>query len=259
MATFVQIYSEVGNLTPSTGVTRDKLFVNEAYHDVLARRRWSFLETTGSVSLVAGTRGYVTQGTSPALVDCDGVFDVAMVLTAAQASVRLAYASPQLFSRLFSHVFTNSQPSLWTTLGGTAAATSGTVVAGGQQQLTLNYPPTAIAGSGVTLSCKYWRSAASIELTADGDIPIFPVQYHNIILTRACAIAMTRYGLYQDAQNHMKDFEEMLQAADIADGASRFSDFETVEYRTLPQLDNRVGHTPNTYNPAAQPYPQAQS
>lgn len=256
---FASIYAEVGNLTPSTGVTRDKLFVNEAYHDILSRRRWSYLESTGSITLVPGTRGYVTQGTSPALIDCDGVFDVAMLLTAAQAAVRLAYCSPQMFSRLFSHVFTNSQPSLWTTLGGTAASTSGTVIAGGQQQLTLNYPPTAVAGSGVTLNCRYWRSAGTIELTADADVPIIPVQYHNMIVTRACAIAMTRYGLYSDAQNHMKDFEEMLNAADIADGANRFNDFETIEYRTLPQLDNRVGHTPNTYNAAAVPYPQAQS
>lgn len=259
MATFVQIYTEVGNLTPSTAVARDKQFVNWAYHDILSRRRWSFLETTGSITLVAGTRGYVTQGTTPSLVDCDGVFDVSMLLTAAQSSVRLAYCTPQMHSRIFSHVFTNSQPSTWTTLGGTAAATSGTVVSGGQQQLTLNYPPAAIAGSGVSLTCKFWRSAASIEMSADADVPIIPVQYHNMIITRAVALAMTRYSMFNEAAGHMKDFEEQLQAADIADGASRFADFETLEMRTLPQLDNRVGQTPNTYNPASIPYPVAQS
>lgn len=259
MATFAQIYAEVGNLTPSTGVARDKLFVNQAYHDILSRRRWSFLESTGSITLVAGTRGYVTQGTTPSLTDCDGVFDVSMVMTTAQASVRLAYVTPQMHSRLFSHVFTNTQPSTWTTLGGAAATSSATVVSGGQQQLTLNYPPAAVAGSGVTLTCKFWRSAASIEMSADADVPIIPVQYHNLITTRALAIAMNRYSLFSDAQGHQRDFEEMLQAADIADGANRFSDFEQIEMRTLPQLDNRVGQTPNTYNPGAVPYPQAQS
>lgn len=259
MATFVQLYSEVGNMTPSTGTTRDKLFVNEAYHDVNARRRWSWLETTGSITLVAGTRGYVLLGTTPALTDCDGVFDVEMVMTAAQATVRLPYCSPQTFSRLFAHCFTQTQPSLWTILGGTAAANSAAVVSGGQQQLTLNYPPLATAGNGVTLTCRYWRSLATAEMSADADVPIMPAQYHNLIITRAAAIAMTRYGLYGDAQQHERDFQEMLQAADVADSANRFSDFETVEMRTLPQLDNRVGHTPNTYNPGALPYPQAQS
>lgn len=259
MSTFAQLYSEVGNLTPSTGVARDKLFVNQAYHDILSRRRWSFLEHTGSITLAAGTRGYVTQGTTPALTDCDGVFDVSMLMTTGQGSQRLAYCTPQMHSRLFSHVFTISQPSTWTTLGGTAATTSGTVVPGGQQQLTLNYPPAAIAGSGISLTCRFWRSAASIEMTADGDLPILPVQYHNLIVTRALSIAMGRYGMFAEAAGHMKEFEEMLNAADIADGASRFADFETVEMRTLPQLDNRVGHTPSTYNPAAVPYPSAQS
>ncbi len=257
MSTFTQLYNEVGNLTPSTGVARDKLFVNQAYHDILSRRRWSFLESQTSIALVAGTRAYALGSTN--LFDCDGVFDVELELTAAQARVRLPYCSPQMFSRLFSHVFTNSQPSMWTMQGGAPALSAATVVSGNAQLLQLNYPPSAVAGSGVNLHCRYWRSAAGIEMTADSDVPIIPGQYHNLITTRALAIAMNRYGLYADAAAHMKEFESMFQAADVADGAHRFADFETVEMRTLPQLDNRVGHTPSTYNPAAVPYPVAQS
>lgn len=258
MSTFVQLYSEVGNLTPSTGITRDKYFVNQAYHHALSMRRWSFIESTGVIPLTANQRGYTVQGTTPLLVDCDGVFDVAMLLTIAQGSVRIPYFSPQMFSRVFSHVFTITEPSGWTTLGGTPASAAGAVVSGGQQQLTLNYPPKATAGSGMSLSCKYWRSAASIEMAADTDVPIFPVQYHNLIVSKALAIAMNRYGLPQDAASHERDFQEQLQAADIADYANRFTDFEQVEFRTLPQLDNRIGFNPVSGSPQV-PYPQPQS
>jgi hypothetical protein len=258
LSTFVQLYSEVGNLTPSTGVARDKYFTNQGYHHVLAMRRWSFLESFGTVTLVAGTRDYqVSTGT---MLDCDGIFDVTLVLTAAAAQVRIPYCTPQMMSRVFAHCFTNSQPSMWTMQGGSAiAATSAAVVAGNAPMLRLNYPPTAVAGSGVTLSCRYWRSAASIEMTADADLPILPVQYHNMIVSKALALAMNRYGLAADGAAHERDFQEQLQAADVADAANRFADFEQVEMRTLPQLDNRVGHTPATYNPGAVPYPQAQS
>lgn len=259
MSTFVQLYTEVGNLTPSTGVARDKLFMNMAYHHTISCRRWSFIESTGTIALVAGTRGYVTQGTSPSLTDCDGVYDVQLQLTSAAAGVRLPYASPQMFSSLTAHVFTNSQPVCWTTLGGAAATTSATVVSGGQQSLTLSHPPVATAGAGVNLLCRYWRSAASIEMSADTDVPIFPVQYHDMLVSKACSIAMNRYGMPQDAIGHEKDFQERLAAADLADGANRFADFATIEMRTLPQLDNRVGQTPATYNPSAVPYPYAQS
>lgn len=256
MSTFVQLYSEVGNLTPSTGVTRDKYFVNQAYHWALSQRRWSFLETNGTVTLVAGTRDYALSGAT--MLDCDGAYDVTMVLTAGAATVRLPYCTPQMHSRLFSHCFTQSQPSLWTSTGSAIAATSGAVVSGNAPFLRLNYPPVAVAGSGVSLIVKYWRSAASIEMTADADVPLFPVQYHNLIASKAIAIAMNRYGLTSDAVGHEKDYQEQVQAADIADAANRFADFEQVEFRTLPQLDNRIGFNPVTSSPNV-PYPQSQS
>lgn len=255
MSTFVQLYSEVGNLTPSTGVTRDKYFVNQAYHFVCSMRRWSFLESVGTVTLVAGTRDYQTS--TGTMLDCDGIFDVSLVLTAASATIRLPYCTPQMMSRVFGHCFTQSQPSMWTMQGSpTLAATPGAVVAGNAPFLRLNYPPVAIAGSGVSLVCKYWRSVATIEMTADADIPILPSQYHNLITSKALALAMNRYSLPDMAATHERDFLEQLQAADIADAANRFADFEQVEFRTLPQLDNRVGIQPV---PTPVPYPQPQS
>lgn len=256
MSTFVQLYSEVGNLTPSTGVARDKYFTNLGYHFALSSRRWSFIETAGTITLVAGTRDYPLSGAT--MLDCDGVFDVQLVLTTSGAAVRLPYCTPQMMTRLFSHCFTNTQPSMWSSVGGAIAATSGAVVSGNAPLLRLNYPAVALAGSGQSLAVKYWRSAASIEMTADGDVPIFPAQYHNIIVSKALAIAMNRYGLPDQAQAHERDFLEQLAEADIADAANRFADFEQVEFRTLPQLDNRVNFDPINRSPNV-PYPQAQS
>jgi hypothetical protein len=98
-------------------------------------------------------------------------------------------------------------------MGGTAAANAAAIVSGGQQQLTLNYPPKATAGSGVSLTCRYWRSAGSAEMAADTDVPIFPIQYHNLIVSKALAIALNRYGLAQDAVAHERDYQEQLQVA----------------------------------------------
>lgn len=255
---FGAITAEIGNFTPNNSSTqRDAMFANIAYHDVLSARRWSYLETTGSITLVAGTRGYVLLGTSPSLTDCDGVFDVTLVLTAAASGIRIPFCSPQMFNTCFSHVFTNSQPSMWSIMGGTAATTPSAVVSGGQQLLTLNYPPSAVAGSGVSLTCRYWRSASSIEMSASTDVPILPANMHDLIVQRGIVRALEAQHLYQDAAAQEARYEEMLQKFDITDGAQRFSDFQQVEFRQMPELDNRVGHTPNTYNPAALPYPQA--
>jgi hypothetical protein len=257
---FGSITAEIGNFTPNNASTqRDAMLANFAYHDVLSARKWSCLETTGSITLVAGTRGYVLLGTSPALTDCDGVFDVTLVLTAGASGVRIPYCNPQMFNDCFAHVFTNSQPSMWTVLGGAAATTPAAVISGGQQQLTLNYPPVVVAGSGVSLTCRYWRSASSIEMVASTDVPILPANMHDLVVQRGIVRAMESQHLYADAAQQQSRYEEMLAKFDVSDSAQRFSDFQQIEYRTLPQLDNRVAHTPNTYNTAALPYPQAQS
>ena len=253
MSQFSVLYGQVGNLTASTATSNDKLFTNEAYHDVNAASRWSWLESKMSVTLVAGTKTYTILGTTPLVTDCDGIYDVELVLTASGAATRLVQCTPQFMSRCFAHCFTNSEPSMWAIIGGTAATTSATVVQGGQQQLVLNYPPTAVAAQGVTLNVYYWRSAASIAMSADTDVPLVPVPYERLIIMRACAIAMERNLMFQEAAGYMRAYDEALARAIQADRANRFSDFEMAEIRAVPQMDPR---TPQL-QPATQPYPVA--
>lgn len=257
MATFATLYAEVGNLTPSTGVSRDKQFVNEAYADIASRRRWSWLESTTTVALVAGTKTYVLLGTSPVVVDFDGPISVTLQLTSNAAGKELHYAPPQLFEQMSAHVFTNSQPMIWTIVGGAAASTPGAVVQGGQQQIALSPPPSAVAGSGVNLIVRYWRSTASIEMNADSDVPLLPAQYHRMITMRACSIAMRRYLMAQDAVSFEQDFQEQLQAAIAADVAMRSGDYQTLAIAPRPVLAPQVPQTAATYDPQTRPYPQA--
>lgn len=244
-----QLTAEVGNITSSTSTARDGGFVNEAAHDLYTSDRWSWLESKMSVTLVAGTRAYKVAGTTPLITDCDGVYDVELVMTTAGAAVRLLYYPPQLFSRAFAHCFTNSQPAGWTILGGTGATTSATVVQGGQQELVLSHPPTAVAAQGVALTVYYWRSAAGIEMTATTDVPLAPTQLHRLIVTRACAIAMERNLMFQEAAGYQRAYQEGLARAMETDKANRFSDFEQVEIRPVPVSDPRAPSSASQQRP----------
>lgn len=248
-----QLAAQVGNITSSQATTNDNGFVNEAAHEVYEADRWSWLESKMAVTLVAGQKGYVIQGTSPVVTDCAGVYAVELVLTASGAAVKIPYYPPQLFSRAFAHCFTNSEPSGWTILGGTAATTPSTVVSGGQQSLTLNYPPTAATAQGVTLNVYYWRSGASIEMTATTDVPLAPVGLHRIIVDKACEIAMTRNLMFDMAAGYQRKYLEGLQSAMESDKANRFSDFEQMEIRPVP-VGNPQGAAPKAVNA---PYPVA--
>src|SRR5258706_8521985 len=113
MSAFNVLYGEVGNLTPSTGVARDKLFVNLAYQDICRRRRWSWLQSSTTVALVAGTRTYKLLGTTPVVTDFDSPISVTLELTASGARKKLPRMDPQFFEDLFGHVSTNAEPVAW--------------------------------------------------------------------------------------------------------------------------------------------------
>lgn len=255
--TFATLYAEVGNLTPSTAVARDKAFINEAVHRINSERKWSWLESTTTFALVASQRTYVLLGTSPIVQDFDSMISLTMELTASGARVKLPEAPPQLFEQITAHVFTNSQPMLWTIQGGAASSTSGATIQGGQQLLTVSPPPLATAGNGVNLIARYWRSAAGVELSADADIPIIPAQYAGMIIDCACSLAMGRYLLATDAAVFEQKYQARLQSAVQADIAMRRGDNETLAIAAVPQLPNQVPQTQATFDPSRRPYPVA--
>lgn len=249
------ITAKVGNITSGpSGTSSDGDYVNMAAHDLYEADRWSWLESKMSVTLVASQRAYTILGTSPVLTDCAGIYDVELVLTASGAATRLVYFPPQEFSRCFAHCFTNSEPGGWTIQGGTAATTSATVVSGGQQQLVLSHPPTATAAQGVTLSVLYWRSAASVEMSATTDVPLAPVPLHRLIVQRACAIAMEQNLMFDMAEGYQRSYDEGLARAMDADKANRFSDMEMVEIRPRLVASPQSPASPRATN---SPYPMA--
>lgn len=257
MSVFSVLYGEVGNLTPSTGVARDKLFTNLAYQAINQHRRWSWLQSSTTVPLVTGQRVYTILGTTPTVTDFDSPISVTLELTASAARKKLPRVDPQLFEDLFGHVFTNSQPVAWTIQGATAASTSATVVQGGQQQIVISPPPVNVAGSGVNLIVRYWRSAASIAMTADSDVPIIPVQYEGMLITKACQIAMRQYQMPQEAASLQQDYLEQLAAAVDTDQQMYSGDNDTVVLKAVTQTPNQAPITQAQYNPASRPLPQA--
>lgn len=256
MSQFSVLYAQVGNLTSSQAVSNDKQFTNEAYADIASARRWSWLQASATIALVAGTRAYTILGTTPSATDFGSPISVTLQLTSAAAGVELGRMDSQTFERFCGHSFTNSQPLFWTIQGGTPASSSTTVVSGGQQQIILAPPPSAVAGSGVNLLVRYWRSLSSISMTADSDVPLMPADQHQLIIQRACAIAMERNLQFDLAAGFQRSYETMLARAIDTDQAMYGGDANTVILRPVPMEPNQVPVTQATYNPASRPLPQ---
>jgi hypothetical protein len=255
MSQFSVFYGEVGNLTPSTGVARDKFFVNLAYQDICRRRRWSWLAASSTVALVAGTRTYKLLGTTPVVTDFDSPISVTLELTASGSRRKLPRMDMQAFEDLFGHVSTNAEPVAWTIQGDLAATTSATVLQGGQQSLVLSPPPVATAGHGVNIIIRYWRSPATVTMTADTDLPLVPVQDERMIITRACAIAMLQYGMGAEAAMYEQDFKDQLAAAMDTDQQMYSGDNDTLILQPPVQVPTQVPVTQATYNPSSRPLP----
>lgn len=255
MSQFSILYAEVGNLTPSTGVARDKLFTNLAYQDVCQRRRWSWLQSSTTIALSTGVRVYKMLGTTPLVTDFDAPISVTLEITASGARRKLPRVDPQLFEDLTGHVSTNAEPMMWTIQGDLAATTSGAVLQGGQQSIVLSPPPVNTAGHGVNIIVRYWRSAATVAMSADADLPLVPVQYERLIITRACAIAMLQYGMAAESAAFERDFQEQLAAAMDMDQSVYNGDNDTVVLKAVTQTPAQVPVTQAQFNPATRPLP----
>lgn len=252
---FSEIWGEVANNFPTSAQTRVKTAVNAAYHEIMSARQWSWREvSTVAVALVAGTARYALTGTSPVVTDFDGMISVNLELTLNQAKRELWEIGPQEFDQVFGHVYSNSQPAVWCVQGGAAATTSGTMVAGGQTVLAISPPPLATAGNGVNLFLRYFRSVASVELVANGDIPIMPVSMHYALVLGGNAYMAEALGNPNKAQQWRQLFEKRLSEAMRNDEGLRLRNPRLLVPKQDVSIYPITGQTPQTYDPSTRPY-----
>ena len=128
-------------------------------------------------------------------------------------------------------------------------------MSGGQQQIIVAPPPSAVAGSGVNLLVRYWRSLSSIAMSADSDVPLMPADQHQMIVTRACAIAMERNLMFDMAAGFQRSFDQQIAAAIDTDQAMYTGDANTMILKPVPMEPTQVPVTQATYNPASRPLP----
>lgn len=232
---YLALQDEVCANFTSTVRPRAKVWLNAAYHEFLARRRWSFLETTSAaVLLVAGQTGYTVLGTTPVVPDFAGMIALEMELTSGLARVDLREADPQVFSVLTSFSRQNAIPAIWAIQGGAPAANSAAVVSGGQQQVCIWPFPLATAGNGVNLFFRYDRSAASIEMSADTDVPIMTAQHHMALVYGACALGYNSFNQPDLGNVQRQLFMQRLEMAAREDDSMRARDIQRLQFVQQP-------------------------
>lgn len=205
------------------------------YEEWLVRRKWSYLETTSAaIPVVAAQQNYVLLGTSPVVTDYNGMISVELELTAAGARVPLCEMDPQTFSQRTSFSRVSGCPAFWTVFGGTAQASSATVLAGGNQALALWPIPINTAGNGVNVFLHYTRSVAGVELTADSDVPIMPAQYHGALVHGAAAIGYETFNQPEQAAQQRQLFMQRMEAAAREDDSMRMRDSLRVQLVQQP-------------------------
>lgn len=206
-----------------------KTLVNDAQNTIISRRGWSWrIGTSSAVALVASQQAYNLTGTSPVVTDFGGMIDVLLEMTSGGPRHKLDSATQQVFDSLSAHSRVPGTPSIWAVSGGSVPSTPATVLSGGNQQLLLYPIPVATAGNGVNVFLRYWRSTASVQMTADTDVPIVPVEHHMVIADLAIARGFRIFlGDTQRSAQMMQDVEQRVQQMILED--------ELV----LPPRDNR--------------------
>lgn len=210
------LYGEVANQFDTNSTSRVKLWVNAAIHDIMARRGWSWAEAKpAAVALVAGQENYVVAGSgSSVLTDFGGVIDVALTLTSGGIRVPMIGCAASTFDIYSGPSRVNGSPRFYTLSGGAPDTTSAAVRAGGKQELLVWPTPTANSGEGTHLLVRHYRSTASVELTADADIPILPAEDHYAIILGAIVNGYGANGEQSsaDARAAREAYELRIQA-----------------------------------------------
>ena len=132
-------------------------FINETYRTVCGSQRWTFLEKQDSTLVtVVGTEGYTLPMTDWRSIDA-----VRISIPAAQQYNDLDYKSTQEFRDLVHLDRSTDTPSCWTYIN---------------QQLHF-YP---IPDNTYKVYIDYCYEPP--DLAAAGDIPVIPVQYHDVLV-----------------------------------------------------------------------------
>jgi hypothetical protein len=231
-----------GGFPSSDQTTRIGQWINSAYNEVVGMRGWSWIEATPAVvTLVASQQGYVLWGSAPVVPDFGGIIDVSIELSTAGARVKLIATDAQTFDRLSNHSRVAGVPSVYTVAGAAPASTSGTVTASGTQSLLLWPIPLATATNGTGAHVRYYRKTDGIQLSANGDIPIVPVQHHDVIVMLACARGLMANDQVNQAMAYRKLAEERIQTMLEEDDRARpIRDSERLGMVAPPQGDPRI-------------------
>jgi hypothetical protein len=254
MTTFVQLQTEVQATGPfdttAASSGRIKLWLNQAQHWFLSKRRWSFLETAVTVASVSGQADYVLAGTAPVVTDFGQMIDVQHnQANGGTTFVKLMFLPQQEFDNMLAVAgATPGIPIFYTIRGGAPQTTSATILAGGNQRLSV-WPVMNYIGS---LKIAYFRSVGATQLTADTDISIIPEEWQPALIFRAAGMGLISKGAVLQGQSLLSSAEEIAAQAVAADSVARRGDFAPEDQPVLPPT---IPPNPSAgANPANSPY-----
>lgn len=210
------IAAEVLNSFDTNASSRVYTWINAAIEDIMSRRGFSWAEAkTSAIPLVASQENYVLAGSgTPLLTDFAGIIGVQMTLTSGGVRVNMIGCAPSTFDIYSGPSRVSGVPRFYTTTGGAPDTTAGATRAGGRQEMLVWPVPTAVSGEGTHLLIRYYRSVASVELSADADIPILPAQHHYAIVLGAKLYGYDANGemASAEAQNAREMYEARIAA-----------------------------------------------
>lgn len=255
---FSAIYGAVQDIAgDSNSVPRCKTWVNAAYHDILSRRTWSFLETTMSVTLVSAQLEYALTGTTPLVTDYGGNISVLVNKGVSGAPAtdwkRLKFLDQQTWDDWLGHTIASTGiPAFYSLYGASSPATaSANIKSGGETKIAIWPTPNA----ALTAKVRYPRAADSVELSADTDVPILPVRHHYTLVLLAAAFGLAE----EDAMIHANVYEQMAEKRIAAmvteDERLRGMDSQRGVDAPLVRTQGVAQVTPATHSPDQRTYP----
>lgn len=247
----------VGANFDTTNDQRTTAWINDAVGQIVGLRQWSWRESRQSFTLTNGQRDYVLYGTTPIITDYGGWIKCAIELdTTTRTEIDMTFLDPQLFQQVGGHSKTVSEPLFCTVRGATAKTTSATIVPGGEQVLSFLPIPKASLGFGWL---NYYRSVSSVQLVANADQPIVPIQHHYAIVHLATSIGKEEVGDMDEAIRFRALHDARMNVMIAEDVGMKFGDNQRLELIRPPSLNPQVGYSPATYQPEARPLPAAAS
>lgn len=254
------LWGEVAADFPTANEARVIEAAKAAYHEFMHARQWSYREiTVASLALSAGVAKYTLLGTAAIIPDFDGLIDVGLEMSTGAEVHGLVEVGQADFDDWFGHVKTNAEPAVYCLRGGAAAANAATMVQGGQQQIQLAPPPIATATKGQALQISYFRSVATMEPSANTDIPLIPAQHHYALIVGAHAYMHMMIGNAQKAAGFRKLFQERIAEAAASDMGMRLRSRTVLVPQAGAAIYPITGQSPATFDPQTRPYDKRES